>query len=185
VSLPLAGAPRRGRPPKFGRPSQLVTLTLPNDVVDWLKTVHPDAAWAVVKLHEQSNRRVRRAVALAELVPLPQRRALIMVNTEVLRQLPGAAIIPLSDGRGILALEAGKGVADLELAVIDRLDDRAVAPAEREALQALRDRLRDWRRQGVRFESRAIIVAHRMGAPEPVAAAGSPRRSRASEHRGE
>ena len=31
---------RRGRPPKYGRPAQLVTLTLPNDVLDWLKTLH-------------------------------------------------------------------------------------------------------------------------------------------------
>ncbi|MCC7244030.1 MAG: hypothetical protein IT180_19070, partial [Acidobacteria bacterium] len=96
---------RRGRPPKFGRPAQLITLTLPHDSVAWLKTVHPDPAWAVVKLHEQATRRAHQPVALAELVQLPHRRALIMVNAEALRRLPGAAIIPLSDGRGILALE--------------------------------------------------------------------------------
>lgn len=156
---------RRGRPPKFGRPAQLITLTLPHDSVAWLKTVHPDPAWAVVKLHEQATRRAHQPVALAELVQLPHRRALIMVNAEALRRLPGAAIIPLSDGRGILALEPEKGVADLELAVIDRLEDCAVQKTEREALQALRDRLRKWRREGVRFESRAIIIANRLGQP--------------------
>lgn len=172
----LAATPRRGRPPKFGRPAQLITLTLPHDVVAWLKGVHPDPAWAVVKLHEQATRRERRPVPLADLVQLPHRRALIMVNTEALKRLPGAAIIPLSDGRGILALEPDKGVADLELAVIDRLDDQAVEKSEREALQALRDRLREWRRQGVRFESRAIIIANRLGqaSAEPPAAAPRP-----------
>ena len=163
MSEPAVAAPRRGRPPKFGRPAQIVTLTLPNDVVAWLNTLHPDPAWAVVKLYEQGTRRARKPAALAELVQLPQRRALIMVNVDALKQLPGAAIIPLSDGRGILALEAGKGVADLELAVIDRLEDRAVQDTEREALRALRERLREWRRQGVQFESRAIIVANRLG----------------------
>ncbi|MDH4064500.1 MAG: hypothetical protein OEW19_08870 [Acidobacteriota bacterium] len=163
MSDATAAPPRRGRPPKFGRPAQLITLTLPHDVVDWLKSLHSDPAWALVRLHGQATTRTKKPVALAELVPLPDRRALIMVNVEALRQLPGAAIIPLSDGRGLLALEADKGVADLELAVIDRLEGRAVPEMERRALQALRDRLREWRRQGVRFESRAIIVANRQG----------------------
>ena len=40
-------APRRGRPPKFGRPAQLVTLTLPEDVISWLSTIDPDLGWAI------------------------------------------------------------------------------------------------------------------------------------------
>jgi hypothetical protein len=154
---------RRGRPPKYGRPAQLVTFTLPDDVVAWLKTLHSDPAWAIVKLHEQDARR-RRPIALAELVPLPERRALIMVNARALSHLPGVSIIPLSDGRGFLALEPGRGVADLEIAVIDRLDTPRLPLREREALLALRDKLREWRQQGVHFESRAIVVATR--APE-------------------
>ena len=151
---------RRGRPPKYGRPAQLVTLTLPNDVLDWLKTLHADPAWAIVKLHEQASRR-RRSVELAELVRLPEGRALILVNARALSHIPGVAIIPMSDGRGLLALEAGHGVADLELAVIDRLDAPRLSATEREALMALRDKLREWRQQGVGFESRSIIVATR------------------------
>jgi hypothetical protein len=151
---------RRGRPPKYGRPAQLVTLTLPNDVLDWLKTLHADPAWAIVKLHEQASRR-RRPVELAELVRLPEGRALILVNEHALSHIPGVAVIPMSDGRGLLALEPGRGVADLEIAVIDRLEAPRLNTAEREALMALRDRLREWRQQGVHFESRAIIVATR------------------------
>jgi hypothetical protein len=151
---------RRGRPPKYGRPAQLVTLTLPNDVLTWLKTLHPDPAWAIVRLHEQANRR-RRPIELAELVRLPEGRALILVNAEVLSHIPGVAIIPMSDGRGLLALDAGRGVADLELAVIDRLEAPRLNSPERHALVALRDKLREWRQQGVGFESRAIIVATR------------------------
>jgi len=150
---------RRGRPPKYGRPAQLVTLTLPDDVLAWLKTLHVDPAWAIVKLHEQASRRSRKAPALAELMPLPERRALIMVNAEVLSHIPNVNIIPLSDGRGLLALKPGSGVADLEIAVIDRLESTGVPPAEREALLALRDKLREWRQQGVRFEARAIVLA--------------------------
>ncbi|MCC7126996.1 MAG: hypothetical protein IT178_19275 [Acidobacteria bacterium] len=172
---------RRGRPPKYGRPAQLLTLTLPDDVVAWLKTLHTDPAWAIVKLAERASRRARKPAPLAELVPLPERRALIMVNAEALRQLPGVAVIPLADGRGFLALEPGKGVADLELAVIDRLDAPGVPAGERQVVQALRDRLREWRQQGVRFESRAIIVASR-GPGAETRAARSPAKAPVQRH---
>ena len=175
-----AASNRRGRPPKYGRPAQLVTLTLPDDVLDWLKTLHSDPAWAIVRLHEQASRRARKTVALAELVQLPERRALILVNAEVLSHIPGVSIIPMADGRGLLALDAGRGVADLELAVIDRLDSPRVAAAEREALAALRDKLREWRQQGVNFESRAIIVATRGGPLGRDHPAPSSRTARAS-----
>jgi hypothetical protein len=160
VSEMLPARARRGRPPKYGRPAQLVTFTLPDDVLAWLKTLHADPAWAIVKLHDQACR-VRKPVALAELMQLPERRALIMVNAGVLSHIPGVNIIPLSDGRGLLALQPGRGVADLEIAVIDRLDAPRVPPREREGLTALRDKLREWRLQGVQFESRAIVVATR------------------------
>ena len=74
-------------------------------------------------------------------------------------------IIPLADGRGFLALDAGKGVADLEIAVIDRLDAKGLTAAEKSALQFLRQQLRQWRQEGTEFESRAIIVAKRPQSP--------------------
>ncbi len=43
---------KRGRPPKFGRPSEVVALTLPEEVVSGLRRLHPDLAWAVVTLVE-------------------------------------------------------------------------------------------------------------------------------------
>jgi hypothetical protein len=162
VSEMLPARARRGRPPKYGRPAQLVTFTLPEDVLAWLKSLHSDPAWAIVKLHDQASRRTRKPVALAELMQLPERRALIVVDTGVLSHIPGVNIIPLADGRGLLALQPGRGVADLEIAVIDRLDAPRVPPREREALAALRDKLREWRLQGVEFESRAIVVATRI-----------------------
>jgi hypothetical protein len=174
-------APRRGRPPKFGRPAQLITLTLPEDVVAWLSTVDQDLGWAIVKLHERTVKTRRaRPTQVADLVQLPGQRALILVQPDFFKNLVGVSIIPLSDGRGFLALEAGRGVSDLELAVIDRLDSTALVAGEREALTHLRVLLRQWRQEGVRFESRSIIVAQRRGAFEearPLAPFPSPGRS--------
>lgn len=158
------GAVRRGRPLKFGRPAQLVTLTLPDDVIKWLGTVDRDLAWAIVKLHERGQRPAkRRRPEVADLVQLPGQRALILVDPAPFRNIPGVSVIPLADGRGFLALESNRGVADLELAVIDRLDHASIGADERQALTNLRLQLKQWRQEGIEFESRSIILARGLG----------------------
>lgn len=150
---------KRGRPPKFGRAAQLVSLTLPRDVIDWLETIDDDMGWALVKLHERSLKTRKPIVDVASLVHFPGDRALIQVNSAVFNEIPGVALIPLSEGRAFLALETGKGVADLELLVLDRLEDKRIGSAERAALLKLRQLLKQWRQEGIRFESRTIIIA--------------------------
>ena len=152
---------RRGRPLKFGRHAQLITLTLPDDVVQWLKGIDRDLGWAVVKLFERSGKGTKREPKLAELVQLPGQRALILVRPVFFQKVRGVSVIPLADGRGFLALDSGKGAADLELAVIDRLEAPAIEAQERAALQQFRQLLKKWRQEGIDFESRSIIVARR------------------------
>jgi hypothetical protein len=155
---------RRGRPPKYGRPAQVVTMTLPEDVLEWLRKLHPDPAWGVVKLFERSQQlggRSPGARQVAELVPLPRGRSLILVQPDALRHVKGVAVIPLADGRGFLALEPGRGLPDLELALLDRLEASDLSADERTALLHMREIFRGWRQQGVRFEERAILVAER------------------------
>lgn len=161
---------RRGRPLKFGRKAQLVTITLPDDVVKWLTDLDADIGWALVRLHERSSKATKaREVEVAGLVQLPGKRALILVRPEYFSNLNGVSVIPLSDGRGFLALDANRGVADLELAVLDRLEAGGARSAEREALLELRVKLKQWRQEGITFESRAIIVASRGAADSPRA----------------
>ena len=154
---------RRGRPPKFGRPARLITVTLPDDVIEALKAVHPDPAWAIVRLCERARPRPAKPIAHAELVQLPNRRALIMVNVEALGRLPGVAGILLSDGRGFRR-SSRAGRRRSELAVIDRLDSLGVPRAERAALQALRDRCASGA-AGHPLRDADVIVAHRPRAP--------------------
>lgn len=155
---------RRGRPLKFGRPGQSVTLTLPADVIDWLHTLHEDAAWAIVGLYERRGTLKRppaAAKAVAELVQLPGARALIVVRPDLLCNVPGVSVVPLSDGRAFLALEAGSGAADLEVAVLDRLDAPGVSVQERAQLVEFRQLVRKWRTEGLKFQTRAILVVDR------------------------
>jgi hypothetical protein len=110
-------------------------------------------------MHERATK-ARPAAEVAQLVRFPGDRALITVRSDLFQEMPGVSPIPISDDRAFLALEPGKGVADLELFVIDRLEDKRIADVERAALLKLRQLLKQWRQEGIRFESRSIIVAH-------------------------
>jgi hypothetical protein len=73
---------RRGRPSKFGRPSQVVALTLPQEVLAALRSIHRDPAWAIVQLVERllaqggPSRRQPAPAPVVELVHLPRSRAM-------------------------------------------------------------------------------------------------------------
>ena len=158
---------KRGRPPKFGRPGRLVALTLPDDVVGWLHEINPDPAWAIVSLFERQHRRTpvhEGEHPDVELVGIGGRRALIVVPQEAVGALHGVAVVPLGAGRAFLALESGKGMADLELAVIDRLQyaDPKLSATERRVLGSLREHLREWRHdQTMTCSTRSILVIER------------------------
>jgi len=154
---------RRGRPSKFGRPSRVVALTLPEDAIDRLRRVHRDLGWAILKLLDEethpSSKPREESQPDVELVAIADRRSLIVVNREVIKTLPGVNIIPLSGNRAFLALDIDRGMSDLELAVSDRLGDPTIERRERRALIALRARLTTWRRDhGLQVRTRAIIV---------------------------
>lgn len=176
---------RRGRPSKFGRPSRAVALTLPDDVIEALRRVHRDLGWAIVKLleHDAGAARPRKIDPQpdVELVAVADRQYLIVVNHEVIRNLPGVNIVPLGGDRAFLALDVDRGMSDLELAVIDRLRHVTLDRRERRALTTLRTHLGGWRGDpGLQVRTRAIIVVERR-APKTtdgaMAAAKRPRRA--------
>jgi hypothetical protein len=90
---------KRGRPPKFGRPGKFVAMTLPEDVVDWLHTINPDPAWAIVSLFERQHDRrrptPRAPQADVELVGIGPRKSLIVVSHDAFRAIPGVSAIPM------------------------------------------------------------------------------------------
>ncbi len=161
--------PRRGRPPKFGRRGQVVAITLPEDAVRGLKRVDSDIGWAIVRLlHTRGRRALAHPLeprADAELVNVANGKSLIVVNRQVFKHLPGVHLVPLQGDRAFLALEPSAGLADLELAVVDRIGSRSVDAHERRALEELRTLLRRWRRDpDLRCRTRSIIVVERVGA---------------------
>lgn len=164
---------KRGRPTKFGRPSRVVALTLPDEVVRGLRKIHADLGWAIVTLFEKApvgGSAAPETERDAELVTIADRRSLIVVNRAVFKSLPGINIIPLHGNRAFLALDIGRGMTDLEIAVIDRLEGTSIVDArERKALSGLRAQLKAWRHdRSLRFHSRAIIVVEQRRPARPA-----------------
>ncbi len=174
-----ASTGRRGRPPKFGRPGHVVSLTLPDDTLQELNRVHPDTGWAIVKLLERERKgRPGAADRDVELASIGARRSLIIVNRSAFKALPGVALITFTGTHALLAMEPGRGLSDLELAVFDRLTDGGLADREREALESFRRQLAAWRRdQRLCFHSRSIIVVEQVNGSRNGAA--KPRRKSA------
>src|SRR5690242_2991197 len=106
---------------KFGRPSRVVALTLPEDAINRLRRVHKDIGWAIVKLLDDTGSGSRpphdEVQPDVELVRVAARRSLIVVNHEAIAALPGVNIIPLGANRSFLALDIDRNMSDLELAV--------------------------------------------------------------------
>jgi len=159
-----AARAKRGRPLKFGRPGRVIAVTLPEEVVRGLKGLHADLGWAIVSLFHQ---RLQQTLppsprADSDLVSVSNGRALIVVNRGVFKELPGINMIPLHGDRAFLALNRDAGVADLELAVVDRMAKPSVGRRERVALAGLRAQLRRWRANpALRCQIRSIIVIER------------------------
>jgi len=145
-------------------------MTLPDDVLESLRALHPDPAWAVVQLVEStfSDRTVARQSpappAIAELVHLPGKRGLIVVQTGVFKRLQGISTIPLADGRAFLAFDKPAGIADLEVGILDKLEGLPTSGTERARLADILDTVRSWRRdRGLVFRTKSIIVVESSG----------------------
>jgi len=154
---------RRGRPHKYGRPSQVVAVTLPQEVIETLRASHSDLGWAIVKLVERTTTpRIPQPGADVQLVEVGDGASLIVVNPELIQNVPTVQMVPLSEHEAFLALEPGRGMADLEIAVLDQIERLKSGTPERRAAERLLHQLRAWRRDAkLTFQPRAIILVTR------------------------
>jgi hypothetical protein len=155
TSLPV---PRRGRPPKFGRPGQAVTLTLPEDVIARLRRVDPDLSRAIVRLAAANGRALVPHEAV-ELVQHGRNAVIVLRPSRALSALPGVDLVPLPDGRTLVSLDITTGIAEFELAMQDLIAAGHLDPEDRAVLEGLGRLLQAARRsRQVSLHERNIIV---------------------------
>jgi hypothetical protein len=158
-STPLAISQGRGRPQKYGRPARAVTVTLPEDVLATLTASDDDLGRAIVRLVERGRKaRVARKKP-AEIATFGNRSVIVVQDARSLRKLAGVQLVPIGDGRCLIALEPPYSIPRLELDIRELLATRTLRRGERKTLDALAAILRIARiSRDVTPEERTIIV---------------------------
>ena len=151
---------RRGRPPKFSRPARTVSVTLPDDVIEALGQTDADLSRAIVRLVMPLRRRPQAPVA--EVATFGTRAVIIVPPSQVLAAMPGVDLVPLADGRALIALDESTSLADFELSVRDTLERRDLESSEQSLVAALSEILRQARRD-TRLMVRRILVLRARG----------------------
>jgi hypothetical protein len=147
---------RRGRPPKFTRPSRIVKLTLPEDVVAALRRIDDDLSRAVVRLAEPLIGQAPQAAT--ELKTFGTRSVIVVPPSQLLKHHAGVEFVPLPDGRALMCFDEGLPISEIELRIRDALTD-SVEAKDRETFEALEQILRRARlADRVSVQRRSIIV---------------------------
>src|SRR4051812_22636648 len=156
MTLPIRG---RGRPPKFGRKSRTVTLTLPEDVIARLGAIDADLGRAIVTVAELRPAGSVRVIRPAELKRYGRHAVIVVTQARKLKRLPGVQLVPIGSGRALISLDPPHSIVRFEVDVRDVLERDDANASERQMLEAIADILREARRaRGVVARERTIIV---------------------------
>jgi hypothetical protein len=153
---------RRGRPRKFSRPARTVTLTLPDDVIERLQQIDADLGRAVVRL--ALSRQLRKPAARVDVAAFGSRAVILVPPDRSLAALPGVELVPIADGRMLIALDDSLSEADFELLIRDALDRADLEPADADLFSALAQVLREARRDTRVTLRRILVLRARSGA---------------------
>lgn len=149
--------PRRGRPRKFAAPARPITITLPEPVLDSLRSLDPDIGRAIVRLAQPLVG--SRPHPPAELATFGRRSVIVVHPSSTLEKRTGVELVHLPDGRALISFDQATTIAELELVIADALEDAHLSADDRGVFESIGDILRDARRSDrVALESRNIIV---------------------------
>ena len=170
-------ARRRGRPRKFASPSRHVTLTLPEHVIEALTRIDADLSRAIVRVAERPGPAPARPVA--ELARFGRRAVIVVDRSRTLERRAGVDLVPLPEGRALIAFDRVRTTADVELTIADALDDPGLGPQDRAIFEAINNILKDARRSdAIVVRQRNIIVLEAQPRRAPQSARKASRRGR-------
>lgn len=155
----MASHSRLGRPRKYGRPSRAVTVTLPEDVLARLASVHADIGSAIVSLVERKMPMRLRPMRAAEVARYGNHAVIVVTPSSTLRRLQGVHLVPIGNGRALISLTGTTSISSLELQVRDALERVDPKSRDREGLESVAEFLRRGRgERGFASEPRTIVV---------------------------
>ena len=156
TALTVAG---RGRPNKYGRPARAVTITLPEDVLARLGAVDTDLGRAIVKVVEHRTTPRMAAIKPAEIASYGSHAVIVVTPVKALKRLSGVQLVPIGNGRCLIALKPPHSIPQLELDIRDVLARGGINGGERATLETVAEILRSARAsRDVKPEERTIIV---------------------------
>ena len=142
---------RRGRPRRMSSPGRAVTLTLPEDTIATLRGIDRHLGRAIARLTEPFAQDPPRKPA--ELATFGSLSVMVVAPTRGLIERIGAELVPLSDGRALVAIDDRQSIPVFELRLRDALSDPDLPPTDRETFTAIVDLLR-----AVRQDSRGSLL---------------------------
>jgi hypothetical protein len=154
-----ASESRRGRPRKFVGPSRAVTVTLPDDVIAALQSVNPDLSLAVATVVPAS---APEPSPIAELVTGDGRSVIVIPPNRMLQERAGVELVPLPDGRALIAFDETLSASHIELRLADAVADPSLSGEDRAVFEEVAAILRRARRDSESdLEQRNILVLRR------------------------
>jgi len=137
-----------GRPPKFREPSGAVTVTLPNRILDQLRSIDEDRAKAIVKAVDAVVGGGTTKPLCAEVIEMaPGTGVVVVPPNRSLRSIPWLKMIEVAPARYLLAIVPGTPIEKVEVGLVDLIEDaKDSAPQDVPMLETLKERIRHLRR---------------------------------------
>jgi hypothetical protein len=85
-----------GRPPKYGRASRQVSVTLPEDVTTRLTMIDVDLGRAIVHIAEGRTPKRPHAIRPAEIASYGNHAVIIVTPVKALKRLAGVQLVPIA-----------------------------------------------------------------------------------------
>src|SRR5207344_1787915 len=117
----------------------------PEAVIASLTDVHGDLGYAVTRLAQKVGHVHVPQRKPAELLMFGRRATISVHPSPTLARRLEVELVPMPDGRALVAFDGPQTVAEFELRLHDALDDATITPEDREACEAMRAILRDAR----------------------------------------
>jgi hypothetical protein len=124
-----------------------------------LGAVDADLGHAVVKLAERRAKSVATTARPAEIAGFGNHAVIVVTPVKALQRLSGVQLVPIGNGRCLVALEPSYSIPQLELDIRDALSRESLLPSERQTLETFAEILRTARgSRDAKAQARTIIV---------------------------